>query len=207
MERHHAAERHLFPDAISAIKQIQSDNPNVIIGAVTDGSANPMLMVFSLMPLFDFTVSWEDDIANVQQMEQFRELSAVDKSDELSWIYRLAVQKGKEMSALTSEIKKKSEEESDEEEIEWCWVHVGDDLAYDVGGAATTGAKTVLVDLSSEYGQTARLRLEGETPEWSTESKEELEAHQKMSKNAMDKVDARIKSLSQLPEVINELLK
>lgn len=204
MERHHAAERHLFPDAISAIKQIQSDHPNVIIGAVTDGSANPMLMVFSLMPLFDFTVSWEDDIANVQQMEQFQELSAVDKSDELSWIYRLAVQKGKEMSALTSEIKKKDEE--DDEDIEWCWVHVGDDLAYDVGGSATTGAKTVLVDLSPEYGQTARLRLEGKVPEWSTESEGELEAHRKMSMNAMDKVDARIQTLSQLPEVINELL-
>ena len=205
MERHHAAERHLFPDAISAIKQIQSDNPNVIIGAVTDGSANPMLMVFSLMPLFDFTVSWEDDIANVQQMEQFQELSAVDKSDELSWIYRLAVQKGKEMSALTSEIKKKNDSEEDDD-IEWCWVHVGDDLAYDVGGAATCGAKTVLVDLSSEYGQTARLRLEGKTPEWSTESEDELNAHRKMSTNAMDKVDAKIQTLSQLPEVIKELL-
>lgn len=206
MERHHAAERHLFPDAISAIKQIQSDNPNVIIGAVTDGSANPMLMVFSLMPLFDFTVSWEDDIANVQQMEQFQELSAVDKSDELSWIYRLAVQKGKEMSAITSEIKKNNDSEEDDD-VEWCWVHVGDDLAYDVGGAATCGAKTVLVDLSPEYGQTARLRLEGKTPEWSTESEDELGAHRKMSKNAMDKVDARIQTLSQLPEVINELLK
>jgi len=205
MERHHAAERHLFPDAISAIKQIQSDNPNVIIGAVTDGSANPMLMVFSLMPLFDFTVSWEDDIANVQQMEQFQELSAVDQSDELSWIYRLAVQKGKEMSALTSEIKKKNDEEEDED-IEWCWVHVGDDLAYDVGGAATCGAKTVLVDLSPEYGQTARLRLEGKVPEWSTETEDELGAHKKMSANAMDKVDARIQTLSQLPEVIAELL-
>lgn len=205
MERHHAAERHLFPDAISAIKQIQSDNPNVIIGAVTDGSANPMLMVFSLMPLFDFTVSWEDDIANVQQMEQFQELSAVDQSDELSWIYRLAVQKGKEMSALTSEIKKKNDNEENDD-IEWCWVHVGDDLAYDVGGAATCGAKTVLVDLSPEYGQTARLRLEGKVPEWSTESEDELGAHGKMSKNAMDKVDARIQTLSQLPEVINELL-
>ena len=204
MERHHAAERHLFPDVISAIKQIQSDHPDVIIGAVTDGSANPMLMVFSLMPLFDFTVSWEDDIANVKQMEQFQELSEVDQSDELSWIYRLAVEKGKEMSTISNEIKKKAEE--GDEDIEWCWVHVGDDLAYDVGGSATTGAKTVLVDLGPEYGQTARQRLEGKIPEWSTESMEGLKAHQKMSMNAIDKVDARIHSLSQLPEVINELL-
>ena len=207
MERHHAAERHLYPEAISTIKQIQAEHPNVIIGAVTDGSANPMLMVFSLMPLFDFTVSWEDDmgeLAKVQQMEQFQELSEVDKSDELSWIYRLAVEKGKEMSMLTKEIK---HIEDDEEGIEWCWVHVGDDLAYDVGGSATNGAKTVLVELAPEYGQTARMRLEGKRPAWATEKMEQLEAHRRMSLNAMDKVDAKISRVSQLPEVINELLK
>ena len=206
MERHHAAERHLFPEAISTIKQIQSDHPNVIIGAVTDGSANPMLMVFSLMPLFDFTTSWEDDLGKVQQLEQFQELSAVDKSDELSWIYRLAVEKGKEMSMLTNEIKKNKEENSDDEEIEWCWVHVGDDLAYDVGGSATTGAKTVLVELAPEYGQTSRLRLEGKRPSWSTETEEQTASHQKMMMNSLDKVDAKITHLSQLPGVINDLL-
>jgi FMN phosphatase YigB (HAD superfamily) len=206
MERHHAAERHLYPDAISAIKQIQADHPNVIIGAVTDGSANPMLMVFSLMPLFDFTVSWEDDmgeIAKLSQMEQFQELSEVDRSDDLGWIYRLAVEKGKAMSKLTNEMA----HDHDSEEAEWCWVHVGDDLAYDVGGSATNGAKTVLVELSPKYGQTARLRVEGQRPPWATESMAQTAAHQKMSLNAMDKVDARISSLSELPEVINELLK
>ncbi len=221
MERHHAAERHLFPEAISAIKQIQSDHPDVVVGAVTDGSANPMLMVFSLMPLFDFTVSWEDDVGKVKRMAQFRELSAVDDSDELSWIYRLAVEKGREMSALADEIKRRggdaaagrgdddapAGEEDDDGGIEWCWVHVGDDLAYDVGGAATTGAKTVLVELAPEYGQTARLRTEGIRPAWTTETDEQMTKHRKMSLNALDKVDARITRLSQLPEVINELLK
>ena len=211
MERHHAAERHLFPEAITTIKRIQEDHPNVIIGAVTDGSANPMLMVFSLMPLFDFSVSWEDDVDKVLQMEQFQELSAVDESNALSWIYRLAAERGKEMSLLTDEIKKKSgsdESSTDgDDDVEWCWVHVGDDLAYDVGGAATTGAKTVLVELAPEYGQTARLRTEGKKPSWSTETDEQMANHQKMSMNALGKVDAKITHLSQLPEVINELLK
>ena len=224
MERHHAAERHLFPDAISTIKQIQSDHPDVVVGAVTDGSANPMLMVFSLMPLFDFTVSWEDDIGSVKRMDRFRELSAVDESDELSWIYRLAVEKGREMSALADEIKSRGggasapsddgdgasaegEEGDDDDGIEWCWIHVGDDLAYDVGGAATTGARTVLVELAPEYGQTARLRNEGVRPTWTTETDEQMAKHRKMSLNALGKVDARITHLSQLPEVINELLK
>lgn len=220
MERHHAAERHLFPDAISTIKRIQDDHPDVIVGAVTDGSANPMLMVFSLMPLFDFTVSWEDDLDNkathrlVENV--FQELDAVDRSDGLGWIYRLAVQKGKEMSNLTEEIKKKGKREDgsgtkddddDDDDFEWCWIHVGDDLAYDVGGAATTGAKTVLVDLAPEYGQTARLRREGKRPAWTTETEEQLENHREMSMNALEKVDARITHLGQLPEAIHELLK
>ena len=203
MERHHAAERHLFPEAISAIKQIQEDHPNVIIGAVTDGSANPMLMVFSLMPLFDFTTSWEDDLDKVKEMEKFEELSSVGKSDGLSWIYRLAVEKGKEMSELKKETKKNN---GDDDDTEWVWVHVGDDLAYDVGGAATTGAKTVLVELAEEYGQTARLRMEGKMPSWTTETEEQLANHKKMSMMALDKVNAKISHLSQLPEVINELL-
>jgi len=205
MERHHAAERHLYPDAIPTIKQIQADHPNVIIGAVTDGSANPMLMVFSLMPLFDFTVSWEDDMgemARMQQMEQFKELSEVDKSDGLSWIYRLAVEKGKEMSMLNHEMK-----HEDDEEIEWCWIHVGDDLAYDVGGSATIGAKTILVELAPEYGQTAKMRFQGERPEWATETMEQTENHRKMAMNAVEKVDAKINHLRQLPEAIKELLK
>ena len=162
-----------------------------------------MLMVFSLMPLFDFTVSWEDDLDKVQQMAQFQELSATGKSDELSWIYRLAVEKGKEMSMLTDEMK--NGDGPDEED--WVWIHVGDDLAYDVGGSATTGAKTVLVELDSDYGQTARLRKEGKKPEWSTESEDQFKRHQEMMGKAADKVDAKITRLNQLPEVINELLK
>jgi len=155
------------------------------------------------MPLFDFTTSWEDDLDKVQQLEEFQELSAVDKANNLSWIYQLAKEKGKEMSMLTSEIKKDIRKD---DEVEWIWIHVGDDLAYDVGGSATTGAKTVLVELAPEYGQTARLRVEGQRPSWSTETEEQMANHQKMSMNALDKVDAKITHLSQLPEVINELL-
>lgn len=203
MERHHSAERHLFPDAISTLKEIKTDHPDVIVGAVTDGSANPMLMVFSLMPLFDFSISWEDDLDRVIK-EQFQELSTTESADDLSWIYRLAVEKGKEMSQISSEIKNKAEADED---IEWCWIHVGDDLAFDVGGAKTMGAKTILVDLDDMYGQTARLRVDGTKPAWSTESDDQLAAHQRMSQNAIDKVDARINHLHQLPETINELLK
>ena len=133
---------------------------DVVVGTVTDGSANPMLMVFSLMPLFDFSVSWEDDLDLVQSHTRFQELRDVEQSHGMSWIYRLAVEKGREMSDLTGEIQNNGNGDGDDgedEDFEWTWVHVRDDLAYDVGGSATTGAKTVLVDLALEYGQTARL--------------------------------------------------
>ena len=65
----------------------------------------------------------------------------------------------------------------------------------------------VLVELAPEYGQTARLRKEGIRPAWTTETDEQMAKHRKMSLNALDKVDATITHLSQLPEVINELLK
>lgn len=53
-ERHQSAERHLYPDVRESLQQIKEEHPNMIIGAVTDGKANPMLMVFSLAPYFDF---------------------------------------------------------------------------------------------------------------------------------------------------------
>jgi len=35
MERHHAGERHVYPEMIEALKKIKEEHPNVIIGAVT----------------------------------------------------------------------------------------------------------------------------------------------------------------------------
>ena len=71
-ERHHSAERKLYSDVIPALQQIKEEHPDCIIGAVTDGKANPLLMVFTLAPYFDFCMSWEDDAAN--RIEFFKEL-------------------------------------------------------------------------------------------------------------------------------------
>ncbi|KAL3800057.1 hypothetical protein ACHAW5_003705 [Stephanodiscus triporus] len=46
------------------------------IGAVTDGKANPLLMVFTLAPYFDFCISWEDDASG--RTEFFKELGNID---------------------------------------------------------------------------------------------------------------------------------
>ena len=148
------------------------EDMDVIVGVVTNGSAKSMLiMVFSLMPLFDISVSWEDDLESVQSQTRFQELCDVEQSHGLSWIYRLAVEKGRAMTDLAGEIQKNGNGDGGDgegEDFEWAWVHVGDDLADDVGGSATTGTKMVLVDLAPEYGQTARLRREGQRLAWTT---------------------------------------
>ena len=46
----HSVERHLCPEILSSLQKIMEKYWSVIIGAVTDGKANPMTMVFSLVP-------------------------------------------------------------------------------------------------------------------------------------------------------------
>lgn len=203
-ERHHSAERHLYPEVITALQEIKEEHPNVIIGAVTDGKANPMLMVFSLAPYFDFCMSWEDDAAG--RMEFFKELGNVDVNAGLQWIYKAAYDKYQELAESSSELKNSVVEMDGGEPV---WIHIGDDLAYDVGGSASCGAKTILLDLDEEYGQSAKLRF-GENPvipSWSTSSAEELANRAAMNKVAEDKVDMRVSMFSMLPDAIDEILK
>lgn len=88
------------------------------------------------------------------------------------------------------------------------WIHVGDDLAYDVGGASQCGARTILVELAAKYDQTARLRFKNEEqqPSWSTNSRMELEKRKIMNDAAEEKVDRRVAFLTLLPEVIADIL-
>jgi putative hydrolase of the HAD superfamily len=202
-ERHHSAERHLYPEVITALQKIKEEHPNVIIGAVTDGKANPMLMVFSLAPYFDFCMSWEDDAAG--RMEFFNELGNVDGNAGLQWIYKAAYDKYKELADTNQGMMSPVNEEVGEP----VWIHIGDDLAYDVGGSASCGAKTILLDLDEEYGQTAKLRFVENAfiPSWSTASSEELANRKAMNEAAEDKVDTRVTRLSMLPDAIDEILK
>jgi hypothetical protein len=54
MERHHAAERHLYSEVMDMFEQIKADHPHVVIGAVTDGKANPLFMTFTLASILIF---------------------------------------------------------------------------------------------------------------------------------------------------------
>ena len=105
MERHHAAERHLYPEVLDVLAQIKEDYPDVIIGAVTDGRANPMFMTFTLAPFFDFCMSWEDDQRGRSKF--FTELSSVEGNAELSWIYNAAFEKYKELRSAKDAINRR----------------------------------------------------------------------------------------------------
>lgn len=201
MERHHAAERHLYPECIEMLQRIKDENPGVIIGAVTDGKANPLLMTFTLAPYFDFSLSWEDDQAGRRKF--FKELGNVSGNAELKWIYDAALEKGSELASAEAALKKTSAD-IDPNKI---WIHVGDDLAYDVGGSAQSGAKTIYAELDEKYEQTARLRFDQESqPNWSTTPDVELMKRKVMNEAAKDMVDKKVKFLTRLPEAIQEIL-
>lgn len=219
MERHHAAERHLYPEVLECLAQLKEEHPEMIIGAVTDGKANPLFMMFTLNKYFDFCCSWEDDQA--ERARFFIDLANVDEKAELSWIYEAARYKYAEMKNLTDMIATEMSSSSDgatslkkqmlsypAEYDDLVWIHVGDDLAYDVGGSNQCGAKTIYCELAERYGQTARHRFGNpeEQPQWSTSSKTELENRERMNQKAEALVNKKIQYLTDLPEAINQIL-
>ena len=205
MERHHSAERHLYPEVIDTFQQIKEEHPGVIIGAVTDGKANPLLMTFTLAKHFDFCMNWEDDQAGRKQF--FTDLSNVEKDADLKWIYNATKEKGSELIKAAALLRGEDYPNDDVEEV---WIHVGDDLALDVGGSATVGAKTILAELEDkEYAQTARHRFDQDAdtqPIWSSTPMQELEKRKVMNKQAEDLIDEKVTFVNHIPEAINNIL-
>lgn len=209
-ERHHSAERHLYPEALVALKELRARHPDVIVGAVTDGKANPMLMVFTLAPLFDFCMSWEDDAAG--RTSFFKELGNVDGNADLQWIYQAAQEKYREIADIRRGMSPSPEGQggapAGDGTAAPLWIHVGDDLAYDVGGSATCGARTVLLDLDEEYGQTANKRFGSgleRLPAWSTALGGDR--RKAMNDAAESQVDKRVSRLSMLPDAVDDILR
>ena len=222
MERHHAAERNLYPEVMTMFERIKTTYPNVIIGAVTDGKANPLFMTFTLAKHFDFCINWEDD--QVGRKKFFVELSTVEEDADLNWIYSATKEKGMELFLANQELVKKEEVVEEEEggggegggmeqeEVEYVWIHVGDDLALDVGGSSTCGAKTILCELDDKkYGQTARHRFDNiddldKIPGWNTAPIKELMSRRKMNQMAEPLVDQKVSFISHIPDAIRDIL-
>mmetsp|Transcript_21889 Transcript_21889/g.46018 ORF Transcript_21889/g.46018 Transcript_21889/m.46018 type:complete len:336 (-) Transcript_21889:226-1233(-) len=184
--RHMAAETHLYPDTVSMLKQLKSNHPDAIIGAITNGKGNPLEMN-SVRHYFDFCVSGEDD--NVFPLRKPSE-----------GIYKVALERFKELS-----------EERRGETInmdDQCWIHIGDDLANDVGASAKCGAKAIWVDLEEEYNQSASGRNPSKPqPAWSTATKEELEKRIIMNEKAQKYVSERVTTLEMIPLAVESITK
>jgi hypothetical protein len=183
-------------------------------------------------------MSWEDDQKGRSQF--FKDLSSSSTTAELSWIYNAAVEKGHEMAKVQAALKKAKDnknnketaktdgenkkkdanaaaagkEEDEDEFVKGVWIHVGDDLGYDVGGSAACGAKTILCELADEYKQTARQRFDhvvdggkkGELPSWSTTPTPELEIRQKMNEAAKEHVTETINFIREIPDAVNRIV-
>ncbi len=207
-ERHHSAERHLYPEVVPTLRRIREEYPNVVIGAVTDGRANPLRMVFTLAPHFDFCTSWEDDASGRDGF--FKELRDANGQADLQWIYRTAYEKYAKI-AVDRGLSRPPMLDGENDVDRPAWIHVGDDLAYDVGGSASCGADTILLDLDKEYRQTAKTRFlwgsEAVMPSWNTASGEEIANRKAMNDAAEMMVDKRVSRLSMLFDAIEEILK
>ena len=213
MERHHSAERHLYPEVLDILRDIRAAHPTAIVGAVTDGRSNPLFMTFTLAPYFDFRCSWEDDQGKRQAFFQQLDNTGGDTA-QLGWIYDEARFKYNELKEAADGMQQgqsaeAAETSSDSTEDEQgrlvfpavyddrVWIHVGDDLAFDVGGAAACGAKTIYLALDEKrYGQSARFRYTDDTghvkSSWSTTPTKELEKRFEMAQAAEEKVDVTL---------------
>eukprot|EP00985_Skeletonema_marinoi_P031721 scaffold37781_cov198-Skeletonema_marinoi.AAC.4 len=168
--RHASADKHLFSDCVDALEAIQIQHPDAIIGAITNGRGNPLFMP-SVKDFFHFCVSGEDE-------------GVFPKRKPDKGIYE---------AALETFYNLRKEESPDSLN----WIHVGDDLANDVGAAAITGAKSIWLSAEEE---------ESDLPSWSTATKEEMERRAMLNDSAKKYVSSKISSLNELESAVMHIL-
>jgi len=171
LERHASADRNLFPFASSSLQIVRDQYPSVVIGAITNGRGSPFHMQ-SISHYFDFCISGEDD-----GVFPLRKPS--------SGIYEAALKK-------YEELKNKNVHNVN-------WIHVGDDLANDVGASAACGAKTIWLTKDEQAGE------EG-VGFWSTATLEEMQKRKQMNDRARQFVNAEVTTLNELSNAIESIL-
>lgn len=185
-ERQSSAERHLFPETLPALAAVKESHPDACVGAVTNGRGDPLAMDKTLRRYFDFAVSGEDEgVFPSRKPERGVYDAALARYEE--WRKKSA----------SSSFDHRSEREGDDDEV--AWVHVGDDLANDVGASASCGAVAIWLDAEGDGEGIA-------IPSWSTATPEELERRKFLSNSARKAVGARISTLDGLPDVLMQIL-
>lgn len=181
--RHDASERHLFPEAIPALQEIQghfsasdiNQAHNVCLGAITNGRGNPLCMTSTLAPYFEFCVSGEDEDVFPHRKPHSKIYEAALKR------WRLLLEDASDNNAKKPDL----------------WVHIGDCLANDVGASHDAGARAIWVVQPEE---------EGDQPSWSTATEEEKAKRALLMEGARSKMSGQINNLSELKGVIQSLL-
>lgn len=181
-ERHASAERNLFPEVLPALAAVRERyGDSLVVGAVTNGRGDPADMKRTLRPFFDFCVSGEDDDVFPERKPH-------------AGIYRATLEKAKRV--------RREDEGGDFH----CWMHVGDDLANDVGASSDCGARAVWFDVDAYV----RNKDDGEVGDKSsfvtTASSEEKEKRRILRERAVTKVTAKIESMAELPSVMESIL-
>lgn len=180
--RHLGAELHLYHDTCDMLKELKNEYNHVVIGAITNGKGNPLKMD-SLSTYFDFCVSGEDE--HVFPLRKPHEGIYKAALDQFTYIQR----------SNGNEIPK-----------DCIWIHVGDDLANDVGASTKAGAFAIWADLDSEYAQTASKRTTDlsfqNQPSWSTATPNELNERKKLNEAAKTQVSATIRRLADIPSAV-----
>jgi FMN phosphatase YigB (HAD superfamily) len=183
-ERHTAAGRFVFPDAVETLEELRSLYPDTCFAAITNGAGNPLSMPDTLAPFFDFRVSGEDeDVFPHRKPHPF--------------IYEFSLKRYQQQEHTNNG--------GDRGDAVWC--HVGDCLANDVGASAACGAQAIwMCSEDDEDSAISRLTDTKKYPEWSTASKQEMEQRAQQVQEGKKSLAAKIDSLSELPDAIASIL-
>jgi len=168
-QRQATANERLFPKVPETLALLRNTYPSAKIIAITNGRGSPDEMG-RISEYFDLCVSGEDDDVFPHRKPHLG-------------IYEVALAKAGLKLPL------------DENE---CWVHIGDDLANDVGASFELGALTVHVKI-----------IHDERPNsifYSTAPESEQEERRKKDEEARGKVGESIRSIDQLPAAIASLI-
>jgi len=191
-ERHASADRHLFSHTLEMLETLSQKHSHAFVVAVTNGRGNPSSMP-QICDYFDLCVSGEDP-------DVFPHRKPHPKIFEATLLKTHKYQQ-QTKSKATHSIFNANDNGTLALNPSYCWIHVGDDLANDVGASKNCGAKTI-------WMHQEELEELKKTPNFvTTASKEEQEARWILNEQSMGAVDVTINCLSELGDAIATILK